>query len=260
MTFPFTTFLPVSTCSTRTCPHGHRWKLKCRGQSSGKMLLAKLYLWFIYFLDHMHWCEKIRLSKINNNVSEWHWNLETDFRSNARACLPAIKVLPSVKVMILDDVSAWGRIFQGETFKRSCTKTLFLREMVKRPSEIGFPILHSRVIFIGIICRLFSSVTTGYSDWKHASRDINHHEISPLHQSCTAKLVARRTKGERVEKALIEQHESEKKYWRQLLECILSVIKFHSSRGLAFRGSNEIIGSVLAKYDTFLAEHIQRRV
>ena len=120
--------------------------------------------------------------------------------------------------------------------------------------------LDSRVIFIGIICRLFSSVTTGYSDWKHASRDINHHEISPLHQSCTAKLVARRTKGERVEKALIEQHESEKKYWRQLLECILSVIKFHSSRGLAFRGSNEIIGSVLAKYDTFLAEHIQRRV
>ena len=49
------------------------------------------------------------------------------------------------------------------------------------------------------------------------------------------------------------------------------MIKFLSSRGLAFRGSSELVGSpqngnffgileLLAKYDTFLAAHIQKRV
>ena len=49
------------------------------------------------------------------------------------------------------------------------------------------------------------------------------------------------------------------------------MIKFLSSRGLAFRGSSELVGSpqngnflgilvLLAGYDTFLAEHIQKRV
>ena len=49
------------------------------------------------------------------------------------------------------------------------------------------------------------------------------------------------------------------------------MIKFLSWRGLAFRGSSELVGSpqngnfleileLLAEYDTFLAEHIQRRV
>ena len=52
---------------------------------------------------------------------------------------------------------------------------------------------------------------------------------------------------------------------------VLSVIKFLSSRELAFRRSSELIGSpqngnflgileLLAEYDTFLAEHIQKRV
>ena len=49
------------------------------------------------------------------------------------------------------------------------------------------------------------------------------------------------------------------------------MIKFLSSRGLAFRESSELVGSpqngnfleileLLAEYDTFLAEHIQKRV
>ena len=52
---------------------------------------------------------------------------------------------------------------------------------------------------------------------------------------------------------------------------VLSVIKFLSSRGLAFSGSSELAGSpqngnflgileLLAEYDTFLAERIQKRV
>ena len=49
------------------------------------------------------------------------------------------------------------------------------------------------------------------------------------------------------------------------------MIKFLSSRGLAFRGSSGLVGypqngnflgisELLAEYDTFLAEHIQKRV
>ena len=49
------------------------------------------------------------------------------------------------------------------------------------------------------------------------------------------------------------------------------MIKFLSSRGLVFRGSSELVGSpqngnflgileLLAEYDTFLAEHIQKRI
>ena len=55
------------------------------------------------------------------------------------------------------------------------------------------------------------------------------------------------------------------------MDRVLSVIKFLLSRGLAFRGSSELVGStpngnflgifgLLAEYDTFLAEHIQKRV
>ena len=47
------------------------------------------------------------------------------------------------------------------------------------------------------------------------------------------------------------------------------MMKFLSSRGLAFRGSSDLVGSsqngnflgfleLLAEYDTFLAEHIQK--
>ena len=49
------------------------------------------------------------------------------------------------------------------------------------------------------------------------------------------------------------------------------MIEFLSSRGLTFRGSSDLVGSpqndnflgileLLAQYDTFLAEHIQKRV
>ena len=68
-----------------------------------------------------------------------------------------------------------------------------------------------------------------------------------------------------------EQKESDRKYWRKVLARVLNVIKFPSSRGLAFCGSSELVGSpqngnflgileLLTGYDTFLAEHIQKKV
>ena len=67
-----------------------------------------------------------------------------------------------------------------------------------------------------------------------------------------------------------EQKESDRKYWCKVLARVLSVIKFLLSKGLVFSGSSELVGfpqngnflgifELLPEYDTFLAEHIQKR-
>ncbi|KAI6658224.1 Zinc finger MYM-type protein 1-like [Oopsacas minuta] len=50
--------------------------------------------------------------------------------------------------------------------------------------------------------------------------------------------------GGHIDESLIEQYESENKYWHQVLQRTLSLIKMLSSGGLSFRGSDEIVGSV----------------
>ena len=47
----------------------------------------------------------------------------------------------------------------------------------------------------------------------------------------------------RVDKALLSQYQIEVDYWRNGLKRIVSVQKFLSSRGLPFRGDNDILGS-----------------
>ena len=67
---------------------------------------------------------------------------------------------------------------------------------------------------------------------------------------------------------LVSQIEEKQKYWSALLERIIEVVKFFAERGLAFRGSDEKIGShnngnylgfleLLAKFDPFMAEYIK---
>ena len=66
-----------------------------------------------------------------------------------------------------------------------------------------------------------------------------------------------------------QQAEQVENYWRSVLKRLISVIKFSCERGLALRGENEIMGSaangnylgmleLLAQYDDFLKQHIQR--
>ena len=85
--------------------------------------------------------------------------------------------------------------------------------------------------------------TTGYCDWKYASRDPNRHEISQSHIAFTMKMAARKRAKGQIDKNLKQQQDSEKSYWKSILERILSVIKFLASRGLGFRGKNELIRS-----------------
>lgn len=164
----------------------------------------------------------------------------------------------------------------GETFTRHCTKSLFFREQlngekVKREWLCYSP--KTGKVFCAF-CKLFSKeethlASTGYSDWRHATRDLSRHENSASHAKAIENLIRRKTSGQRIDKGLVQQFESQKKYWHEILRRLLSVIKLLSSRGLPFRGSDEIIGSVqngnylgclelLAEYDPFLAEHIQK--
>ena len=69
----------------------------------------------------------------------------------------------------------------------------------------------------------------------------------------------------RVDAELVRQVNAN--YWRAVLERVVETIRFLSERGLAFRGSDEVVGSsrngnylgileLLAKFDPFLAQHI----
>uniref|UniRef100_A0A8C4WRC5 DUF4371 domain-containing protein n=1 Tax=Eptatretus burgeri TaxID=7764 RepID=A0A8C4WRC5_EPTBU len=77
------------------------------------------------------------------------------------------------------------------------------------------------------------------------------------------------TSAGRVETELVKQVSEIASYWREVLKRSVSVISFLAERGLAFRGSDEIVGSrtngnylglmeLLAEYDPFLVQHIQK--
>ena len=72
-----------------------------------------------------------------------------------------------------------------------------------------------------------------------------------------------------IDTGLVWQFNEEIKYWHQVLERIVAVIKFLSARGLPFRGYDDIIGSVhngnylgtlelLSQFDPFLKEHMRK--
>ena len=113
--------------------------------------------------------------------------------------------------------------------------------------------------------------SVGYGDWEHAPNDLARHESSNKHASYLSTYVSRRAKKVSIFKDMEEQKESDRKYWCKVLARVLSVIKFLLLRGLVFRRSSELVGSsqngnffgifeLLAEYDTFLVEHIQKKV
>lgn len=110
--------------------------------------------------------------------------------------------------------------------------------------------------------------TTGFCNWKNVHRSIKDHEQSADHRFSVTALVNRSGSESRIDAEFVKEHLSEKEYWRSVLRRLLSVIKFLSSRGLAFRGSNQTFGSnqngnylgaleLLSEYDPFLAKHLQ---
>ena len=121
-------------------------------------------------------------------------------------------------------------------------------------------------------CKLLSPQTqqhafiSGFSDWKHSER-IGDHEKSLEHRRNMLSLIQRSQVVCRVDAALVRQCEAEQRYWTEVLRRVVTVIKFLAARGLAFRGDNELLGSVhngnylgtlevIAHFDPFLKEHL----
>ncbi|KAL6480194.1 hypothetical protein MHYP_G00112270 [Metynnis hypsauchen] len=92
---------------------------------------------------------------------------------------------------------------------------------------------------------------------------------SEEHRACMLALHSRSKNTGRVDSDLVKQIDAERQYWREVLKRVVAIIKFLGERGLAFRGDDERLGSphngnflgiveLLAKFDPFIADHLQR--
>lgn len=127
------------------------------------------------------------------------------------------------------------------------------------------------------MCKLFSSnfnslfVSTGFNKWKKFDK-ISQHENSIDHRTAFTKwlLRSKSNHSNSINKEMLEQIIStETKYWNEVVIRVISVIKFLTSRGLSFRGDNEIFGvpnngnflgilELISEFDPFLKSHIER--
>ncbi|EFN63408.1 Zinc finger MYM-type protein 1, partial [Camponotus floridanus] len=122
-------------------------------------------------------------------------------------------------------------------------------------------------------CKLFnesdSSFTTGFNDWKHGLKSISDHENSSEHRKNLYTYIRRTKVVGRIDTELQLQLNEKRNYWIEVFRRIVAVIKFLASRGLPFRGSNEIFGSnrngnylgmleLISEFDPFLREHIKK--
>uniref|UniRef100_H3BDS2 TTF-type domain-containing protein n=1 Tax=Latimeria chalumnae TaxID=7897 RepID=H3BDS2_LATCH len=107
-------------------------------------------------------------------------------------------------------------------------------------------------------CKLFSNDqknrfgNVGFQDWKHADRALSMHENSECHCCAMVTLTTRMDAEGCIDKCLVTQYRAEKQYWRDVLSCVLNVVRFLAERGLAFCSENEILGS------PFLGQHINK--
>lgn len=159
--------------------------------------------------------------------------------------------------------------------RRHCSQNLFFKRKINGESIRRHWIFYSESLgrMFCFYCVLFSekrsiSFVVGFNDWKH-SELISAHEASHDHCEAARILSKRSSEISSLQSLLLKQVKDETNYWREVLKRILSVIRFLSSRGLAFRGTNQQIGSLsngnflglielLAEYDPFLQSHIDQ--
>lgn len=128
-------------------------------------------------------------------------------------------------------------------------------------------------------CRLFGSQKTcsklaseGVSDWKNIGAILSAHESSQEHINSELALLTRKRRIGTLDSNDSQYDsnvETERKYWKHVLERVFAVVKKLASRGRPFRGSDETFGSLhngeymmslelVAEFDPFLAEHIRK--
>lgn len=123
-------------------------------------------------------------------------------------------------------------------------------------------------------CKLFhprsdSSFCKGFNDWKNCIR-LKEHEQNAEHRFNIQTFVLRGNVLGKIDSSLHETYLKEIDYWHRVLKRVVDVIKFLGTRGLSFRGTNEIFGALgngnfmralelVAEYDDFLKHHIETK-
>ncbi|KAG8172635.1 hypothetical protein JTE90_001703 [Oedothorax gibbosus] len=124
-------------------------------------------------------------------------------------------------------------------------------------------------------CKLFSEssdalCTSGLIDWQNVSKRLPSHETSRMHRESINQLSLLMNISGRLDSLIVKETESERDYWRNVLQRVVEVVKFIAKRGLSFFGDNETLGSnqngnflgmleLLSQFDPFLAEHLKSR-
>ena len=163
----------------------------------------------------------------------------------------------------------------GKKKNRSLQKSLFNRtlkngEVIDREWLLYSPSTGSVFCFV---CRLFSKRisqfgTSGIDDWRNGTKRIKEHEDGSEHKEGLITYSQRKTSIGCIDDKLMQQFDAENSYWKNLLHRLIIVIKFIATRGLAFRGSNEELGSkkngnylgfleLISSFDPFLKNHFQ---
>ncbi|CAB3990491.1 Hypothetical predicted protein [Paramuricea clavata] len=173
------------------------------------------------------------------------------------------------------DFSATSTLLEGDKYKRQCQKSMFTythqltKEQHLRTWLCYSPSQHALYCFA---CKLMTDVFVfgkqGCTDWKHASQQISRHERSSNHRQAMVQLLQRSDANSRVDAELVKQTKTEREYWCSVLEQAVETICLLGERGLAFRGSDEVVGSakngnylgvweLVAKFNPFLVQHIK---
>ena len=139
---------------------------------------------------------------------------------------------------------------------RYCSKSIFKGtkangEVYDREWLVYSPTIGSVYCFV---CKLFSSsssalASTAFSDWKHVSL-IHSRGNSQEHRDSLLKYLTRKQSCN-LDAKLPEQISAKIKYWKQVIQCCVEVIKTLAERGLAFRGQMRYL--VLLKMGIILA-------
>ncbi|XP_065658793.1 uncharacterized protein LOC136083324 [Hydra vulgaris] len=156
-----------------------------------------------------------------------------------------------------------------------CSKNNFFRlkkngEKIQRERLIYSP--SSRSVFY-YVCKVFGNnnqglCTTGFRDWKNVTSRLASHKTSLLHRTSVSQLS--KIAG-RIDSQMEQENQNERAYWRDIIVCVVEVLKFIAQQGLGIFGNNKTFGSeqnsnflglleLISKFDPFLAGHIGKHV